>query len=118
MKFEVIGKKIVPIMIDYDMSISGGEKSVFHTSLIIKILIEQQWPENGSFNPLQVSRGFSYAWDGSKPRGERVIAESMQLNGEAIQPEQIYQVAASAFLMDGGDRFTGFAAGTNRHARR
>lgn len=88
------------------------------TGAELKTLLEQQWPENGSFNPLQVSQGFSYAWDGNKPRGERVIADSMRLNGEPIQQEQVYQVAASAFLMDGGDRFTGFAVGTNRRDSR
>ena len=48
--------------------------------------IKRCWSSNGC-DPkrpriLQVSKGFSYAWDNGKPFGERVIASSMSLNGE------------------------------------
>ncbi len=82
------------------------------TGAQLKTLLEQQWPEDGGFNPLQVSEGFSYTWDASKPRGQKV--RDMQLDGIAIAMDQSYGVVASAFLMDGGDGFKGFAAGSNR----
>lgn len=78
----------------------------------IKDLLEQQWPEDGGFNPLQVSKGFSYTWDAAQPRGEKV--RSMQLDGKTINLDQSYGVVASAFLMDGGDGFKGFTAGQGR----
>ena len=49
----------------------------------IKDMLEQQWLDPKRPRILQVSKGFSYAWDGSKPDGERVIAERMSLNGAA-----------------------------------
>ena len=48
----------------------------------IKDMLEQQWLDPKRPRILQVSKGFSYAWDGAKPDGERVIAERMTLNGQ------------------------------------
>ena len=48
----------------------------------IKDMLEQQWLDPKRPRILQVSKGFSYAWDGSKADGERVIAERMSLNGQ------------------------------------
>ena len=39
----------------------------------IKDMLEQQWLDPKRPRILQVSKGFSYAWDGSKPDGERVL---------------------------------------------
>ena len=55
---------------------------------------------------LQVSRGFSYAWDGAKPYGERVIADRMSFNGARIDPAQNYRVTVNNYLSVGGDGFT------------
>ena len=43
----------------------------------IKDMLEQQWRDPKRPRILQVSKGFSYAWDSTKPDGERVIAERM-----------------------------------------
>jgi 5'-nucleotidase len=84
------------------------------TGVQIKALLEQQWPEDGNFNPLQISKGFTYSWDAAEPRGQRVVASSLMLNGKPVEPTQVYQVAASGFLMDGGDHFKEFSGGANR----
>ena len=54
----------------------------------IKAMLEQQWLDPKRPRILQVSKGFSYAWDDSKPFGERVIAASMSLNGERHRSRQ------------------------------
>ncbi|MFN3235564.1 MAG: bifunctional metallophosphatase/5'-nucleotidase [Pseudomonadales bacterium] len=78
----------------------------------IKRILEQQWPGNGDFFPLQTSRGFTYTWDAARPIGERI--SNMRLNGEPVTMTERYEVVASAFLMDGGDGFKGFTSATNR----
>lgn len=73
----------------------------------LKTLLEQQWsaaqPERARM--LQPSTGFSYAWDGGRPRGNRVVPESMRLDGRAIAADQRYRVTVNSFLADGGDNF-------------
>jgi 5'-nucleotidase-like protein len=49
-------------------------------------LLEQQWLDPKRPRILQVSNGFSYTWDASKPFGERVITEKMMLNGRPLEP--------------------------------
>ena len=41
----------------------------------IKDMLEQQWLDPKRPRILQVSKGFSYAWDGARPIGDRVVAE-------------------------------------------
>jgi 5'-nucleotidase len=63
---------------------------------------------------LNASRGFRYAWDASKPIGERVIAASMSLNGQPVRADLQYRVAVNSFLAGGGDSFSVFTEGTER----
>jgi 5'-nucleotidase len=72
----------------------------------IKNMLEQQWLDPRRPRILQVSKGFSYAWDDTKPNGERVIAASMLLNGERIDPAKSYRVTVNNYLSVGGDGFT------------
>src|SRR6202521_3481393 len=72
----------------------------------IKNMLEQQWLDPRRPRILQVSKGFSYAWDNAKPNGERVIAASMALNGERIDPTKNYRVTVNNYLSVGGDGFT------------
>jgi 5'-nucleotidase len=72
----------------------------------IKNMLEQQWLDPRRPRILQVSKGFSYAWDNAKPNSERVIAASMSLNGERIDPVKSYRVTANNYLSVGGDGFT------------
>src|SRR6185295_16855717 len=79
----------------------------------IKDMLEQQWLDPKRPRILQVSKGFSYAWDGSKGDGERVLAERMSLNGQPIDPAARYRVTVNNFLFVGGDGFTVLTQGTD-----
>ncbi|MEH2499871.1 5'-nucleotidase [Bradyrhizobium sp. AZCC 1678] len=78
----------------------------------IKDMLEQQWRDPKRPRILQVSKGFSYAWDQSKGDGERIIAERMVLNGQTIDPAASYRVTVNNFLFVGGDGFTVLTQGT------
>jgi 5'-nucleotidase len=78
----------------------------------IKDMLEQQWLDPKRPRILQVSRGFSYAWDNSKPDGERVLAERISLNGQQVDPAASYRVTVNNFLFVGGDGFTVLTQGT------
>jgi 5'-nucleotidase len=78
----------------------------------IKTMLEQQWLDPKRPRILQLSKGFSYAWDGSKPFGERVIDASMMLNGARIEPATSYRVTVNNYLALGGDGFTVLKDGT------
>jgi 5'-nucleotidase len=73
----------------------------------LRALLESQWsrsnPERVRF--LQPSRGFSYAWRGDRPHGERVEPDSMRLDGERVRPEQSLRVTVNSYLAAGGDGF-------------
>jgi 5'-nucleotidase len=76
------------------------------TGMQIKNLLEQQWLDPKRPRILQVSKGFSYAWDGAKPYGERVAADRLSLNGERIDPAKSYRITVNNYLSVGGDGFT------------
>ena len=78
----------------------------------IKDMLEQQWLDPKRPRILQVSKGFAYAWDGSKGDGERIIAERMSLNGQPLDPAASYRVTVNNFLFVGGDGFTVITQGT------
>ena len=85
------------------------------TGTQLKSLLEQQWNERHPERRrmLQPSRGFSYAWDPARPIGERVVAESMQLDGRVIERDAAYRVTVNDFLAGGGDSFHVLRDGTN-----
>jgi 5'-nucleotidase len=78
----------------------------------IKDALEQQWSDPKRPRILQVSKGFAYAWDGTRPDGERILAERLSLNGTPIDPAASYRVTVNNFLSVGGDGFTMFKDGT------
>jgi 5'-nucleotidase len=78
----------------------------------IKDMLEQQWLDPKRPRILQVSKGFSYAWDNGKPNGERIPAERMSLNGAPVDPAASYRVTVNNFLSVGGDGFTVLKEGT------
>ncbi len=81
----------------------------------IRRVLEQQWAEANATAPkvLQVSNGFTYSYDLSKPAGSRVDPASIKINGTAVVATQSYRVAMNNFLQTGGDGFTVFKEGTN-----
>jgi 5'-nucleotidase len=82
------------------------------TGTQIKNMLEQQWLDPKRPRILQVSKGFSYAWDNAKPYGERVIADRMSLNGTRIDPAASYRVTVNNYLAVGGDGFAVLKQGT------
>lgn len=72
--------------------------------------LEQQFDGDLS-GRLQVSSGFTYTYDTSRPNGRRVDRSSVRLKGVPLDPAQRYRVAATDFLWTGGDGFTALDAG-------
>ena len=86
------------------------------TGAQIGALLEQQWVRPGAAEDsiLQISDGFSYTWNPAAPRGQRVVAGSMMLNGAAIDNAKTYRIAANNFLAEGGDNFPVFKQAQNK----
>jgi 5'-nucleotidase len=82
------------------------------TGAQIKAMLEQQWLDPKRPRILQVSKGFGYNWDASKPYGEHVIAASILLNGQPVDPAKSYRVTVNNYLALGGDGFSAIKDGT------
>lgn len=80
----------------------------------LKAALEQQWTAPSFPRILQVSKGFSFTFDATRPVGERVPIESILLHGAPIDPNASYRVTVNDFLASGGDGFSTFKAGTDR----
>ena len=78
-------------------------------------VLQQQVSGDNEEDPkiLQVSDGFTYTLDMTKSGADRVVVDSVRLNGEPIDPDATYRVAMNSFLAGGGDGFTELAKGTN-----
>ncbi|WNI30274.1 5'-nucleotidase C-terminal domain-containing protein [Streptomyces sp. ITFR-6] len=63
---------------------------------------------------LQVSKGLTYTLDMTKSGADRVVTDTIRLNGEAIDPAKTYRVAMNEFLAGGGDGFAALGEGTNK----
>jgi 5'-nucleotidase len=81
------------------------------TGAQIREMLEQQWHDPARPRILQVSGGFSYAWDAEKPYGEHVVAGSIKLNGGAIDLAKNYRVTVNDYLALGGDGFSVLTSG-------
>jgi 5'-nucleotidase len=81
------------------------------TGTQIKAMLEQQWFDPKRPRILHVSGGFSYSWDNARPHGDRIVADSLSLNGQRIDPATGYRVTVNNFLAGGGDGFTVFTEG-------
>ena len=90
------------------------------TGAQLKQLLEQQWSSSSTAarperaRMLQPSRGFSYTWSANASHRERVVSDSMQLDGRSIDFAQTYRVTVNNFLADGGDGFRVLREGTDR----
>lgn len=62
---------------------------------------------------LQPSSGLTYTLDLTKSGADRVVTDSIRLNGAPIDPAATYRVATNSFLAGGGDGFTTLGLGTN-----
>lgn len=87
------------------MSLTGAE---------LKTVLEQQYGNEmrqAAKRPaaLAPSAGFAYAYDMSRPSGDRIVA--MRLNGKAIDPVKNYRIVVNNYLASGGDGLSGFTKG-------
>ncbi|MGX1131613.1 5'-nucleotidase [Streptomyces glaucescens] len=81
---------------------------------LIQILKEQVSGANAAAPKiLQISSGLTYTLDLTKTGADRVVTDSVKLNGAAIDPSATYRVASNSFLAGGGDGFPTLGQGTN-----
>lgn len=81
---------------------------------LLQVLEEQVTGSNASSNKiLQPSEGLTYTLDLTASGAERIVADSVRINGEALDPDATYRVAVNSFLAGGGDGFSTLAEGTN-----
>jgi len=84
------------------------------TGAQLKTMLEQQFASGTNTvarpNMLLPSNGFTFAYDLSRPAGQRIV--EMKLDGKAIDPAAPYRVTVVNFLASGGDNFTVLAEGT------
>ncbi|RKN41906.1 bifunctional metallophosphatase/5'-nucleotidase [Streptomyces hoynatensis] len=62
---------------------------------------------------LQPSAGLTYTLDLSRSGADRIVADSVRIDGEPLDPAATYRVAVNSFLAGGGDGFASLAEGTN-----
>ncbi|MFE7609850.1 bifunctional metallophosphatase/5'-nucleotidase [Streptomyces celluloflavus] len=72
-------------------------------------------PNTASPKILQISRGLTYTLDMTKTGADRVVKDSVQLNGAPIDPTKTYRVAMNEFLAGGGDGFPAFKDAANKY---
>lgn len=77
-----------------------------------RVLERQGFDAKRSF--LFVSRGFSYRWDPKRPVGDKVLADSLVLDGKPVLPDQKIRVTVNSFVADGGDSFSDLRQGADR----
>ncbi|MBW8871718.1 MAG: ExeM/NucH family extracellular endonuclease, partial [Leifsonia sp.] len=88
------------------------------TGAQFKQALEQQWQRNADgtvpsrpFLNLGLSKNVSYTYDATRPEGDRIT--SITVNGQPIDPAKSYRIGSFSFLLQGGDNFRAFAAGSN-----
>ncbi|MPY30833.1 bifunctional metallophosphatase/5'-nucleotidase [Streptomyces adustus] len=86
----------------------------FTGAQLIQVLKEQVSGSNAAAPKiLQPSANLTYTLDLTKSGADRVVTDSIRLNGVAIDPAATYRVATNSFLAGGGDGFTTLGLGTN-----
>lgn len=75
-------------------------------------MLEQQFGAERS-RIMQISSGFTYAYDSSRPRGQRILRESVRVNGAPLDLRRQYRMATSNFLWDTGDGLTALGSSTD-----
>ncbi|KND26360.1 bifunctional metallophosphatase/5'-nucleotidase [Streptomyces acidiscabies] len=86
----------------------------FTGAQVIQILKEQVSGTNAaSPKVLQPSANLRYTLDLTKSGADRVVTDTIRLNGAAIDPAATYRIATNSFLAGGGDGFPTLGQGTN-----
>ncbi|KUN80227.1 bifunctional metallophosphatase/5'-nucleotidase [Streptomyces griseoruber] len=85
----------------------------FTGAQLIQVLKEQVSGTNTSAPKiLQPSANLTYTLDLTKTGADRVVTDSIRLNGAAVDPSATYRIATNSFLAGGGDGFTTLGQGT------
>ncbi|MFF4363621.1 bifunctional metallophosphatase/5'-nucleotidase [Streptomyces sp. NPDC001604] len=85
----------------------------FTGAQLIQVLKEQVSGTNTAAPKiLQPSAGLTYTLDLTNTGADRVVTDSVKLNGSAIDPAATYRVATNSFLAGGGDGFPTLGQGT------
>ncbi|MDE1672175.1 bifunctional metallophosphatase/5'-nucleotidase [Nocardia gipuzkoensis] len=78
-------------------------------------LLEQQW--NDPAKPAILSpAGITYTYSATAPKGAKVIADSVRVGGQPLNPVATYRITTNSFLASGGDGFTVFTEGADTSA--
>ncbi|WP_280253421.1 bifunctional metallophosphatase/5'-nucleotidase [Nocardia abscessus] len=78
-------------------------------------LLEQQW--NDPAKPTVLSpAGITYTYSETAPKGAKVIADSVRVGGQPLNPVATYRITTNSFLASGGDGFTVFTEGADTAA--
>ncbi|WP_333762919.1 bifunctional metallophosphatase/5'-nucleotidase [Streptomyces sp. IBSBF 2390] len=86
----------------------------FTGAQLVQVLKEQvSGPNAAAPKILQPSAGLTYTLDMTRSGADRVVTDSIRLNGAAIDPAATYRVATNSFLAGGGDGFPTLGQGTN-----
>ncbi|WP_059005826.1 bifunctional metallophosphatase/5'-nucleotidase [Streptomyces specialis] len=62
---------------------------------------------------LQPSEGLAYTLDLTRAGADRIVADSVRIDGEPLDPAATYRVAVNSFLAGGGDGFPTLKLGTD-----
>ncbi|SOD85551.1 bifunctional UDP-sugar hydrolase/5'-nucleotidase [Streptomyces sp. Ag109_G2-15] len=85
----------------------------FTGAQLVQVLKEQVSGANAAAPKiLQPSAGLTYTLDLTKTGADRVVTDSIRLNGAPIDPATTYRVATNSFLAGGGDGFPTLGQGT------
>ena len=84
-------------------SVTGG--------VLLRMLEEQFGADRRRI--MQVSNGFTYSYDQSRPAGQRIDRASIRINGAPLDLNRSYRLATSNFLWDSGDGMSALLAGTD-----
>ena len=89
------------------------------TGAQFKTLLEQQWQRTAAgavpsrpYLALGLSKNVTYTYDASLAEGSRIT--SITVDGEPIVATRGYRIGTVSFLLEGGDNFHVFKAGTNK----
>ncbi|MFD4603430.1 bifunctional metallophosphatase/5'-nucleotidase [Streptomyces sp. NPDC058464] len=86
----------------------------FTGAQLIQVLKEQVSGTNAAAPKiLQPSANLTYTLDLTKTGADRVVTDSIRLDGAVVDPAATYRVATNSFLAGGGDGFTTLGQGTN-----
>ncbi|MFE6594298.1 bifunctional metallophosphatase/5'-nucleotidase [Streptomyces sp. NPDC057781] len=81
---------------------------------LVQVLKEQvSGPNEAAPKILQISSGLTYTLDLTRTGADRVVTDSIRLNGSPIDENATYRVASNSFLAGGGDGFPTLGEGAN-----